>query len=82
MPAQQGGSGAIVIAGERRADCFKTGAELQSNRHRHGCVTRDRFDRRAGLVRRQENLGNPAIGIAPGAKCEVEPGMAELERFA
>jgi hypothetical protein len=68
--------------GERRADGFKIGAELQSNRHRYGRVTRDRFDRGAGLVRRQKNLGNAVVGIAPGAKREVEPGMAELDRVA
>jgi hypothetical protein len=71
-----------VIAGERRADCFKIGAKLKRDRNCHGCIAGDRFDRRAGLVRRQKNLGNPAIGIAPGAKREGEPGMAELERFA
>jgi hypothetical protein len=63
-------------------DCFKIGAKLKRDRNCHGCIAGDRFDRRTGLVRRQKNFGNATIGIAPGAKREGEPGMAELERFA
>jgi hypothetical protein len=73
---------AVVIASERRADGSEVCAELKRDRNCHGCVAGNRFDWRAGLVRRQENLGNPAIGIASGAKREIEPGMAEFERFA
>jgi hypothetical protein len=49
------------------ADGFKIGAELKRDSDRHGRVTRDRFDRGDGLVRRQKNLDNAAIGIAPRA---------------
>jgi hypothetical protein len=54
-----------VIAGERHADCFKIRAELKRDRNCHGCVTRNRFDRRPGLC---EDKKISAMGHRDSAK--------------
>jgi hypothetical protein len=55
----------VVIAGERHADCFKIRAELKRDRNCHGCVTRNRFDRRPGLC---EDKKISAMGHRDSAK--------------
>jgi hypothetical protein len=42
---------AVVIASERRADCFKIGAVLKRKARCDGRISGNRFDRRARLVR-------------------------------
>jgi hypothetical protein len=64
-----------VIASARRADCFKTGAELKCDRNCHGCVTRESLRPASRACARIRKSRNPRHADASRRACRPPRGQ-------